>query len=125
MNLATSKDHCAYDISLQGAREVCEKYQPSSSTYYFSVACNMMEENALGMIVPSENSAVLGASGLLISILAGKTFHGIKTDKMWAYNDGLVPVQSALYPYSQPHEDYDGKSTDNLKKRNMVHSSGG
>lgn len=116
MKLATSKDHCAYDMSLQGARELCEKYQPSKSTYYFSVACNMMEKNSLGMILPGENSATLGGTGFLISILAGNNFHGIKTDEMWAYNDGLVPVQSALYPYSQPHADYDGKTTGNLKK---------
>jgi len=114
--LAVSKDHCAYDMSLQGARELCEKYQPSKDAYYFSVACNMMEENAIGMVLPGENGSVLSGSGLLISMLAGFNYHGVQTDKSWAYNDGLVPVPSARYPYSQPHEDYDGVSTDGLER---------
>lgn len=113
--LATSRDHCAYDMSLQGARKLCETCKPAENTYYFSVACNLMEENSLGMVVPGKDVTVMAPSATLISLLAGLTYRGIKTDKSWAYNDGMVPLASARFPYSQAHAEYDGTATDNLQ----------
>lgn len=113
--LANSKDHCAYDMSLQNARKICETYGPSASTYYFSVTANQMEKNEIGMVVPTAENAMLKIAGAAIGAMAGLKIKGIKTDKEWAYNDGMVPVPSALYPYGHPHEDYSGTDVTDIK----------
>ena len=60
-------------------------------------------------------AAMLKIAGAAIGAMAGLKIKGIKTDKDWAYNDGMVPVPSALYPYGHPHEDYSGTDVTNIK----------
>ena len=109
IKLAKSNDHCAYDMSLQGAKEL-EKYTAVDSVYYFSYAADCTEKGALGLTVMNEQAgkSILGFSGRIIIMLAGHTYGGVKTDKSWAANDGMVPVPSALYPNNAEnnHTDY-------------------
>lgn len=104
--MTRSKDHCGYDMSLQGAKEINEKYRMNESIYYYSNAAAIMKESAIGITVPAAADFMI-VPAMMGALLAGGTYGGIKTDRSWAVTDGVVPVPSALYPEGQPHADYD------------------
>lgn len=101
LRIAKSNDHAGYDMTLQGARALCEKFPANPNAYYFSQAADLTEENNMGMVLPGDNGGVLAPTALLIALCGGGKFGGIKTTDDWKHNDGLVPVPSALYPYGQ------------------------
>ena len=106
LNIAKSNDHAGYDMTIGGAKEL-EKYTPSDKVYYFSFAADMTEEGGIfGRQVSSDN--VMSFFSNLIILMANHKYNGIKIDKSWQANDGMVPVPSALYPNNAEncHEDY-------------------
>lgn len=108
--LATSKDHCGQDMTLDGAKALYEKFKVPSQTYLFSSAANATETNKLGLTVPSNFSAknILSYTVSLVIALSGLPINrGRIPGREWAANDGLVPVISALHPFGQKAVEYD------------------
>lgn len=105
LKIATSGDTCAYDMSLQGAKKLNAKYKMDKNVYYFSVSADMISDSFLSSLM-SEEKRIIGIAGIMNYIMAGGIYGGVKTDRSWAHNDGMVPVPSAMYPEGQPHEDY-------------------
>lgn len=106
--LYKSDDHCAYEMTIKGARELYARFPAAEHTYYFSYSGDVTEGGILGgrRVSKEFSSGIFGFSGSLISLCAGKYFAFEKIGKEWAANDGLVPVVSARYPFSHPHADY-------------------
>lgn len=107
MALYRSDDHCAYEMTIRGARELNEKFPPASGTYYFSYTGDITTEGKFGRKIGSDFSGgIFGLTGSVIKACAGKYIGGEKLGKEWAASDGFIPVVSGLYPFSQPHADY-------------------
>ena len=98
-NFATTKDICGYDMTLRGAQELNARIKLSPYTYYYSYSTISTEETAVGTQLPiSSNFALFYMTSIYIGALEGKTIDGVYMDKIWAINDGIVPLASALYP---------------------------
>ncbi|MCQ2462841.1 MAG: hypothetical protein MJ177_05485 [Clostridia bacterium] len=107
MALYKSNDHCAYDMTIKGARELNAKYPVAKNTYYFSYSGDITEDGLLGRKVSNESGAnILGVSAGLVCACAGKFIGGEWLGKEWAPNDGLVPVVSARYPFGKDYVEY-------------------
>ena len=107
MALYKSDDHCAYDMTIKGARELVQRFPAASGTYYFSYSGDITEDGKLGRKVTKDfASGIFGITGSILTMCAGKRFNGVKLGAEWAANDGFVPVVSAMYPFGQQHTDY-------------------
>ncbi len=107
INIAKSKDNCAYDMTLRGARLLNSKFPEAGNTYYFSVAANMTETGKFGITLPyADKINVLVPTASLVSLMSNLIIDGEYLGGEWAPNDGLVPVASALYPFGSEHTDY-------------------
>jgi len=116
MKFALSKDHVGYDLTLKGAEELNKKIKTVKSAYYFSFYSSVTEKNCLGyyQIKDSENIFdMMKYSGVLICNTINVFVDGQFLDKSWGDNDGIVPVNSAMYPFGEEHTDY--VNDDNLQ----------
>ena len=106
-------DHAFYDLSPDGAAELNRKIRTVDSVYYFSYAfCTTKAGKHLRSRVPESNTPLyLYPLALAIGSYTGTSAGGIKIDKTWQDNDGLVSVVSAQYPAGKPHADYPGSGT--------------
>lgn len=94
-----SRDSIDYDISAVGSRELNERIEIVPDIYYFSYSYNMIENGK-----PVTKIPILK----FISNLMFKYAKDLPLDeaKLYRENDGLIDVQSARYPYDEPHCDY-------------------
>lgn len=112
IKMAVSKDHCGYDITVQGAEELNKKIKTVKSAYYFSYTACIAEETKLGYTKLIRNNNVFKPfyiSSPLISASVNVFFGGKFIDKGWGANDGIVPLKSALYPFGEDHVTYDAE----------------
>lgn len=102
LKLSFKKDHCGYDMTLNGARELQNKFPTAKTIRYMSYSATLPEDGKVG---DAKLAKVLEIPGKLISQAGNGTIvdgHILKSE--WKANDGLVPMISAKYPM------YDGSS---------------
>ncbi len=101
MKFFNSKDQCFYDMTLRGAEEINKKIKTVDSVYYISYACRATTEGFLGLEWPKSGMfPFFYLTFGFISTSEGLTVDGYYMDKSWTVSDGIVPLNSALYPYS-------------------------
>lgn len=101
-NYVKAKDNAGVDLTLGGSQELNEKIRMSPDTYYYSVSGTVTEENKWGRQEKThDTTSIFNPTTWLISNSQGLIIDGIKMDKEWANNDGMVPLKSALYPIDE------------------------
>ncbi len=111
-----SDDSVENGLSLNDCKKLNEMLEPSENVYYFSVAYDCTEVNKRGKTVPKNIDFFLLGIFSRWSINLGSFVDeesGTVIDESWYPNDGLVNVKSALYPFDEPHKDFD---KNNLEK---------
>jgi triacylglycerol lipase len=105
----TGTDFSEYDLGVDGAAKINQTIQCQKGIYYFSYAGKATRLDSKGNEKPSAAmTAPLIPSGISIG-LNRETFvtpGGTAIDSKWFANDGLVNTISALYPFDEPHQDY-------------------
>lgn len=97
MKLLRSGDHCGYEMTLRGAKEMLAEYPDSPGITYVSYAACMTEENDCGYAVVNGMN-VMTPTAMLTGLFVGRTVDGEKIGKEWGMTDGLVPLPSARCP---------------------------
>lgn len=96
--LFTTKDCIAYDMYAQGSKELNEKINISPSVYYFSYPFNAVDK--------TKNKPV-HTDFVLMKATSSLMLHDVKkSGKPFVGNDGLVDVESAKHPSTEPFEDF-------------------
>ena len=101
-NYYNSDDNCFYDLTIRGARELNEEIRLSKNTYYYSyssVATTTSKLTGRQKLIESGNS-LFRATTLMLSLGEGYMFDSIVIEGDWAISDGMVPLASARYPFS-------------------------
>ena len=102
MNYLKAKDNAGVDLTVGGSQELNEKIKMSPDTYYYSISGSVTKEDKWGRQVKTHDTAfIFNATTCLIAKSQGLVIDGIKMDKEWANNDGMVPLKSALYPLNE------------------------
>ena len=108
IKLLNSHDHCGYEMTIGGAREMNEKYPDNASTIYISLAASMTQMNENGNVtISSGTMAFMKATALIQKLYAGKTVDGIELSEDWAMTDGMVPLPAARCPYGSECVEWD------------------
>lgn len=101
-NFVKVEDNAGYDLTIRGSRELNEKIRMSPDTYYYSYSGYITETNALGRQYNKAGCApIFYGTCVAINMSEGKTFDGIEMTGDWVFNDGMVPLASALYPLDE------------------------
>ena len=101
-NYIKSRDNAGVDLTLGGSQELNEKIRMNPDTYYYSVSGTVTEENKWGLQEKThETASIFDATTWLLMRSQGLVIDGIKMDKEWANNDGMVPLKSALFPLDE------------------------
>lgn len=102
INYVRARDNAGVDLTVGGSQKLNEKIRMSPDTYYYSVSGTVTEENKWGRQEKTHDTTSIfnATTGLIISS-QGLVIDGIKMDKDWANNDGMVPLKSALYPLDE------------------------
>lgn len=100
-NFVKAKDNAGVDLTVGGSQKLNEKIKMSPYTYYYSYSVYVTEETKLGFLKVGETAPIFAFTGVMTTAFEGMTFDGIKMDRQWAINDGLVPLASALYPLDE------------------------
>lgn len=94
-----TKNICAWDLSLDGARELNSIAVASPDVYYFSFVTSTTEKNENNHHVPvEETSLVLRSRARLLGFSDAYWADGTKTDSTWYENDGVVNTISQYGP---------------------------
>ena len=88
LKLSASKDHCGYDMTINGASVLNKKFPTVPNVYYISCSASLEGGNNK-FLTPAEK---------LTKALTHIVIDGKVLGKEWEANDGLVPVISARYP---------------------------
>lgn len=96
---ATGTDNVGYDLSPEGAAELNKQIKLSNNIYYFSYA-SVTTETKRNIQMPIKDTLfILKPTSLLMGIY--------QDDRFTQANDGLVNLNSALYPFNDPHIAFD------------------
>lgn len=102
ISFVKAKDNAGVDLTVGGSQELNEKIKMNPDTYYYSVSGTVTEENKWGLQEKThDTAAIFSATSWLLTKSQCLTIDGIKMDKEWANNDGMVPLKSALYPLDE------------------------
>ena len=102
INFMKAKDNAGVDLTVGGSQSLNEKIKMNPETYYYSVSGTVTEENKCGRQVKTHDTTkIFDMTTQLLIMSQGLTIDGIKMDKDWANNDGMVPLKSALYPIDE------------------------
>ena len=102
INYVRSGDNAGVDLTVGGSQELNQKIKMSPDTYYYSVSGTVTEVNKWGRQEKTHETApIFNSTAQLITLSQGLVIDGIKMDKEWANNDGMVPLKSALYPLDE------------------------
>lgn len=107
--LFTTQDCIAYDMYAQGSKELNERIKAVPSVYYFSYPFNAVEKSANGKKYKAVNTDFFFMKATSSLMLHDNRKSGKKT----VGNDGLVDVESARYPKTEPFVEF--KSSDEIK----------
>ena len=107
INYVKARDNAGVDLTVGGSQELNEKIKMSPDTYYYSVSGTVTEENKWGRQEKThDTTSIFNLTTWLLMMSQGLTIDGIKMDKDWANNDGMVPLKSALYPLDEADNAY-------------------
>lgn len=104
------EDSARTDVTIDGAAALNKTICCQPGIYYFSYAAQTTKADEEGNQVPQKEMTPIFRA---LSTDMGKrrehfrTAGGILIDDAWLPNDGQVNVISALYPFGEPHQDYD------------------
>ncbi len=103
------EDTGMYDLGPDGVKELNEAIDLDDTTYYFSYPFSTTKESPItGHHYPIPSTfAVLQPFAAMIGAYSDNKITDYQLDETWFENDGLVSVKSALYPFDDPHKDYD------------------
>lgn len=107
--LFNTNDCIAYDMSEQGAKDMNDLIRISPSVYYFSYPFNAVEKAKNG----KKNSPVNTDFFFMKATSALMLHDNKKIGKNTVGNDGLVDVDSAKHPKSEPFADFE--NSDEIK----------
>ena len=95
-----TRNVCAWDVSLEGARSLNTLAPVSSNIYYFSYATsNTKLDSASGFHVPHKSmNLILWANARIMGSKKAYWTDGTATDSTWYENDGIVNTISQLGP---------------------------
>lgn len=95
-----TKDISLWDLTPEGAKELNEKVPAMKDVYYFSLACSDTHEDILTHYqVPNLNMhPILWKSSIFMGMYTNRTPGEVTIDNTWWENDGVVSVNSAIYP---------------------------
>ena len=96
---ANGTDNAGYELSPEGAAELNKKIKTVDSVYYFSYSFSSTHKVGNSFLPNNDILPVLYLSSLLIG-----TYNDIRFDRE---NDGLVNVNSALYPWTESYKAFD------------------
>lgn len=97
-----TKDNIAYDMSEQGADDMNKLIRISPKVYYFSYSFNSVEKSADGKKDKARYTDFIlmkATSSLMLR-------DGRKSGRKTVGNDGLVDVDSARYPKTEPFDEF-------------------
>lgn len=101
--LFTTKDSIAYDMYAQGSKELNERIKAAPSIYYFSYPFNAVEKSA-----NSKKAKAVNTDFFFLKATSALMLHdNRKSGKETVGNDGLVDVDSARYPKSEPFVEFE------------------
>ena len=109
------KDSAAWDLSVDGAKELNKAIRCQKGIYYFSYAGQATEPDGKGNQVPGDGVWFMFTSSC---VAMGKkrapytTPGGVRIDDSWLPSDGLVNLVSAQYPFGEPHKPYNAKKVE-------------
>lgn len=101
-NYYKSNDNCGYDMTLRGAKELNAKIKMSPETYYYSLGTYSTvtnEETGRQNIVGNTNW-MFKPTSLILQGMEGLIVDGVELVGDWAIHDGVIPVASSRYPYT-------------------------
>lgn len=110
MKFVLSKDHCGYDLTVRGAKELNERIKPVKSVYCFSYTACVTKNAKFGYTKINNDYNVFlpfYLSSPIISSSVNVFLDGKFIDRSWGANDGIVPLKSALYPFDEEYKIYD------------------
>lgn len=105
-----SGDNIGYDLTIRGAKELNDRIRLVEDTYYYSVPTCVTDQGLFGVNYVSRPS-LISVFSPIIAATAGKTIDGVKMEGEWLENDGLVPVASAHYPFTDADTALDYEDT--------------
>lgn len=111
--LSLSKDHCGYDMTINGAKALQRKFPSSKTIRYMSYSATLPEGNSKN--VPAMNKVFAAPGGLISQAGNGTIIDGHIIKSEWKTNDGFVPIISARYPFYDDSEHVDYVSGAKLK----------
>lgn len=106
------EDTAMYDMAPDTLEEFNAGVEMDDDTYYFSYAfdstfkCDLTKTY---LPIPS-TFAVLQPFAVMIGSYKNNRITDYPLSEEWFANDGLVSVNSALYPFNAPHKDYDANN---------------
>lgn len=102
------EDSADYDMYIDNAQSLLEKFGTENNVYYFSISCSMTDEDENGNYVADRDMEVIfKSSANAIGKTTGVTENGFVIDDSWKENDGLVNTISAKAPFGAPQKDLD------------------
>jgi len=95
-----TKNICAWDLSLEGARQLNTLLIADPEVYYFSFICSTTkpDDDKKTYIPVSGTSIVLRSRARLLGFTEAYWADGTKTDSTWFNNDGVVNTVSQFGP---------------------------
>ena len=96
---ANGTDNAGYELSPEGAAELNKQIKTVDSVYYFSYSFSYTHKVGNSFLPNNDILPVLYLPALLIG-----TYNDTRFDRE---NDGLVNVNSALYPWTEPYKAFD------------------
>ncbi len=113
--LENSDDTCEYDLLPENADKLNDMIEISPNVYYFSYAFDCTKKDELtGLYFPTADAnPVIAPLGLWLchhlDFVNEKT--GQVYDETWKPNDMLCNTVSEMYPFDEPHTEYDSSVT--------------
>ena len=108
-NLNDGHDVSLTDLTVDGAAALNNTIRCLPGIYYFSYAGKLTEDDGQGNQMPKDGMySILQSPATAMGRKREpfKTAGGILIDAKWAASDGIVNTVSALYPFGDPHRDY-------------------
>lgn len=105
-------DCAGYDMEVDRAMSLCDKWETQENVYYFSFACDVTrpDENGNSTFDPNDLEFLFQGSAGRMSKWSGTTPSGYVIGREWQANDGLVNTISAIAPHNAPKTDFSADS---------------
>lgn len=107
LKIAQSTDNCGYELTLRGAAELNEQIKMNPDAYYYSYTSLCSGTPEFEGVEPDFSIFIFDLSCSDILGSEGEIIDGIEMKDGWIANDGIVPLISALYPFDDPHADFE------------------